>query len=75
VVKVPGDEEGLIQVVLDVHPHVLVRRHVQERARELVVNRDHLKKMNRVFHIVFSEFCIYSLQTHEATIFCCRKNM
>jgi hypothetical protein len=31
--------------------------------------------MNRVFHIVFSEFCIYSLQTHEATIFCCRKNM
>jgi hypothetical protein len=47
---VPGDEKGLIQVVLDVHPHVLVGRHVQERARELVVYSNHLKTNKKIIY-------------------------
>jgi hypothetical protein len=56
---VPGDEKGLIQVVLDVHPHVLVGRHVQERARELVVYSNHLKTNKKSsMRQTTTEFCI-----------------
>ena len=54
----PGEEERLIQVVLDVHLRVPVGCNVQEWARELVVDCNHLQKKGLIVY----QFCIHAIK-------------